>query len=441
MAFITALPLLPLARHHTSSSINRSTICATAAPSQPQSQFPRTQLITDAFAPGVSTLQNEGAYAVMEAARELEQRTGKSVIHLEIGQPGFDTPEHISSAGISAIQRGRTRYSSPAGIPDLRSAIASWARDNRSLSYVTPEHIIIGPGAKPGLFFTTLALIRGIHDRVVIPDPGFPTYDAMVAVAGGTAVPVRLRDDMQSFDMNSLREVIDERTRLVVLNSPGNPTGGVMPLEDMLEIVRLANLYDFYVLSDEIYSQLLYEGNYTSIASLPGMQDRTIVVDGFSKSFCMTGWRLGWAIMPVQLARKVELLMVHSVGCTATFVQEAGIAAIEGVNDGGVDAMKEQFRKRRDVVVDGLNGMEGVSCASPLGAFYAWADVRSIGKSSKEIADFLLQDGYVAVLPGTDFGEGGEGFIRLSYVSEEDVLQEGLKRIENSLIKLSSAEA
>lgn len=388
------------------------------------------------FAPAVQTLQNEGAYAVMDAARALETRTGKTVVHLEIGQPGFNTPAHIAEAGISAIETVMTRYSSPAGIPILRAAIAKWARENRSLPHVTPDNVVIGPGAKPGLFFSTLALVRGFADRVLIPDPGFPTYAAMVSVAGGTAVSVPLRPDMRSFDMGVLREAVDENTRLLVLNSPGNPTGGVIPVEDLREIANMAQKYDFWVMSDEIYSQLLYEENYTSIASFHGMEDRTIVIDGFSKSFCMTGWRLGWAIMPADLARRVELLLVHSVGCTATFVQEAGVAAIQSVNDGGIQRMRNEFRKRRDLVVKGLNSVDGVSCAMPQGAFYAWADIRALGKSSRQIADFLLNDGLVAVLPGTDFGRFGEGFIRLSYVSEESVLHEGIYRIKDSLSRL-----
>lgn len=390
-----------------------------------------------AFSAGVETLQNEGAYAVMEAARSLELQTGKSVVHLEIGQPGFDTPPNIATAGISAIRAGKTRYSSPAGLSTLRTAIALWARENRKLKWVAPENVVIGPGAKPGLFFSTLAIVRGPEDRVIIPDPGFPTYTAMIAISGGTAVPVRLNDDMQSFDMNALRKAVDERTRLVVLNSPGNPTGGVIPLEDLQEIACMAEKFDFWVMSDEIYSQLVYNESYTSIASLPGMAQRTIVVDGFSKSFCMTGWRLGWAIMPVDLAQRVELLLVHSVGCTATFIQEAGITAIQSVNDGSIERMRDEFRKRRDLVVSGLNTINGVSCSVPDGAFYAWADIRSFGKSSRYVADFLLKEGFVAVLPGTDFGKGGEGFIRLSYVSEEEVLKEGLQRIRHSLMKIS----
>lgn len=388
------------------------------------------------YAQGVLTLENEGAYAVMAAAEALEDRTGRDVIHLEIGQPGFPTPATIASAGVAAINAGKTKYSPPAGVPDLRSAISEWTRNYRNLTYVSAENVVVGPGAKPGLFFTTIALIRGAHDRVLLPDPGFPSYRAMVNVAGGTPVPIPLRPDMRSFDMNAFRAAVDDKTRLVIINSPGNPTGGIVPPEDLEEIAYLAKLHDFWVISDEIYSQLVYEDSYKSIAELPGMADRTVIVDGFSKSFCMTGWRLGWAIMPTQLARRVELLLVHSVGCTATFIQHAGIAALASTGDGRLDNMREVFRSRRDLVVSALNSIPGVSCNCPQGAFYAWADIRNLGRSSKEVSDFLLHDGFVATLPGTDFGYGGEGYIRLSYVSEENSLREGLSRMDRSLRRI-----
>ncbi|CDF39242.1 unnamed protein product [Chondrus crispus] len=390
------------------------------------------------FSAVLSSLENEGAYAVMAAAAAVESATGKPVIHLEIGQPAFPTPAPVADAAIAAIAAGKTKYSSPRGVAPLRAAIASLANRHRGLA-VTPQHVVVGSGAKPGLFLATLALVRGPHDHLLIPDPGFPTYRAMVAVANGTAVPVPLRPDMRSFDMPALEAAVTHRTRLVVLNSPGNPTGGVVPLEHLRRIAQLAVEHDFWVVSDEIYSQLCYEDTYTSIASPPGMAVRTVVVDGFSKSYCMTGWRLGWAIMPPPLAERVELLLVHSVGCTATFTQEAGIAALAG--GGEVEMLRREYRKRRDIVVKGLNAIPGVRCDRPQGAFCAFADVRSFGRSSKEIADVLLQDGLVAVLPGTDFGEQGEGFIRLSYVSEEEEQREGLRRIAATLGRLRPVKA
>lgn len=385
------------------------------------------------YAPGVAGLEQEGAYAVMAAATAVEEATGRRVVHLEIGQPGFATPEHVAKAGCDAIVSGQTKYSSPAGVAELREEIAAWVSRERGV-VVRKEEVVVGPGAKPGLFFTTLALVRGKSDEVVIPDPGFPTYSAMVDVANGTAVPVRLRPDMRSFDMQAFEDAVSDRTRLVVLNSPANPTGGVMPQEDLEAIAALAKKHDFWVISDEIYSQLCYEDTYNSILSVPGMQERTIVIDGFSKSFCMTGWRLGWAVMPAELAARVELLFVHSLGCTATFTQAAGLAALRGPAT-GVDTLRKVYRARRDLVVDGLNAIPGVHCSVPDGAFYAFADVRAFGLSSRDIADALLHDGAVAVLAGTDFGEGGEGFIRLSYVSDEEELREGLRRIRDTLAK------
>ncbi|KAI0567729.1 Aminotransferase [Gracilaria domingensis] len=383
------------------------------------------------FAPGVLTLQNEGAYAVMAAAKQLEQRTGRDVIHLEIGQPGFDTPQPIVDAGITALQNGRTRYSSPAGIAPLRDQIACFARETRDIP-CKAENVVVGPGAKPALFMASLALIRGVHDHVIIPDPGFPTYRAMVEVAGGTVVPVGLRADQRGYDMDALRAAIDERTRVIVINSPGNPTGGVMPHDDMVELARLARLHDVWIISDEIYAQLCYEGHFESVASLPGMAERTVVVDGFSKSYSMTGWRLGWGIMPRNLAERVELLLTHAVGCTATFVQEAGVTALrEGERE--VDSVRDVYRARRDLVVDGLNSIAGVRCEVPQGAFYAWADVSALQVPVEELARRLLNEGFVAVLPGTDFGERGEGFLRLSYVGEEPVLREGLVRMKRML--------
>lgn len=366
-----------------------------------------------AFNPGVEELENEGAYAVMAAASALEKKTGKSVVHLEIGQPGFPTPAYICKAANAAIAAGDTKYGPPAGSTALRECIAEWTKARTSVR-IDPKQVVVGPGAKPGLFFSTIALIRGKQDEVIIPDPGFPTYAAMVSVAGGTTVSVRLAPDMRTYDMKALEAAVGPSTRLLVINSPSNPCGGVAAKEDLEKIAELAKKYDFYVLSDEIYGQLTYTDQYTSILSLPGMVDRTIVVDGFSKSWSMTGWRLGWSVMPLSLAERVELLMVHSVGCTASFVQAAGVVAIQGSTE-DIQQMRDEYRRRRDLVVAGLNSIKGVTCATPEGAFYAWADISRFGLSSKEIASRLLQEGLVAVLPGTDFGKGGEGYMRLSY--------------------------
>lgn len=431
-------------------STNTNTTTSANSTDSPKSIY------ADDFAPGVLALEHEGAYAVMDAARAQEERTGRNVIHMEIGQPGFDTPSPITDAGVAALRSGRTRYSSPAGDPCLRGLLAKWLRDERGMMHVHAENIVIGPGAKPGLFFTTMALVRGPQDEVIVPDPGFPTYAAMVSVAGGTVVPVKLSVDtetgaMNSYDMDELRKHISDNTRMIVLNSPGNPTGGVMSRADIEAIAELAEKHDFWILSDEIYSLLTYDSQthrYFSPLNLQHVRSRTVVIDGFSKAFCMTGWRLGWAVLPRQLAHRVELLLVHAVGCTATFVQDAGLEAISGLlkdeRGGGKKTLRDMqaaFRKRRDIVVDGINRIDGLSCARPSGAFYAWVDIKKTGRTSKQVADHLLEHGSVAVLPGTDFGSNGEGFIRLSYVAEEDALEEGIRRIEHSIKALMADSA
>ena len=376
---------------------------------------------------------------MLAAATELE-REGRDIVHLEIGQPGFPSPEHVVEAGVDAIRGGKTKYSSPDGTPALREAIADYVTRTRDVP-VTPDEVVVGPGAKPGLFFPTLALVQP-GDEVIYPDPGFPTYRAMIQVAGAVPVPVPLRPDGASFDMDAFRAAITPATKLIVLNSPANPTGGVMPSDDVEEVARVATENDAWVLTDEIYSRLVYPaedgtpGSAPSVFSIPGMRDRTVLVDGFSKTYCMTGWRLGWAVMPPALARRVELLVVHSVGCTATFTQEAGLAALVGPQE-GVDAMVEEYRRRRDFVVGALNDIPGVSCPVPEGAFYAFPDVSSFGLSSKEVADRLLSEGGVAVLPGTDFGANGEGKIRLSYVGDMETLEEGVRRIAATLGKIA----
>lgn len=389
------------------------------------------------FQAGVAALENEGAYAVMAAANALEQRTGRTVVQLSIGQPGFPTPAAICGAATRAIEQGKTKYVAPAGIGPLRAKIAEWTAARTGVP-VDAAQVVVGPGAKPGLFFATLALVRGPEDEVVIPDPGFPTYTAMAEVAGATLRPVRLGASLQCYDMEELRKTVSARTRLLVINSPSNPTGGVATKEDLETIAALAMEHDFYVISDEIYGQLTYGGDAggcPSIFALPGMAARTIVVDGFSKTWSMTGWRLGWAVMPPALAQRTELLFVHALGCTSSFVQEAGIAALDGGAE-SVAYMREEYQRRRDFVVGALNEIDGVSCRCPEGAFYVFADVTAYGRPCREIAEMLLQDGLVAVLPGTDFGAGGEGYIRLSYVSEMDVLKEGLSRIRQVLSRL-----
>jgi aspartate/methionine/tyrosine aminotransferase len=296
-----------------------------------------------------------------------------------------------------------------------------------------PEEVVIGPGAKPALFFPMLALVEP-GDEVVIPDPGFPSYAASVQVAGGVPVPVRL-SEMRSLDVAELEAAMTPKTRLIVLNSPSNPTGGVSPLEDLERIADAAKRGGCWVLSDEIYSRLVYNGEAPSIAALPGMRERTIILDGFSKTYAMTGWRLGFGIMPASLAERVELLLTHSVGCTADFTQAAGMAALMG-DQSSVQRMRTEFKSRRDRLVAKLNAIPGVSCAVPEGAFYVFPDVSRFGMTSKALADMLLDEAGVALLPGSDFGKGGEGHLRISYATSWERLEEGVDRIAALLARL-----
>jgi len=379
------------------------------------------------FTQRVAHLQPEGAYAVLARAQALE-RDGRNIIHLEIGEPDFETGTNVSLAGIRAISEGRTRYNPPAGIVELRAALANDAGQRRGMT-VRPEQVVVSPGAKPNLFFPTLALVEP-GDEVIYPDPGFPTYQAMIGVAGGTAVPVPLLEENEfSFDLVAFDALINERTKLIILNSPGNPTGGVMPLADLKHIAAAAQKYDCWVLSDEIYGRLVYDDRTApSIAALPGMAERTIIMDGFSKTFSMTGWRLGYGIMPEALADRVQLLLTHSVGCTAHFTQYAGLEAITGPQ-GWVDEMVAAYEKRRNVLVAGLNAIPGVSCQMPQGAFYVFPNIQSFGRSSDEIANLILEEAGVAVLPGTSFGAHGEGYLRLVYANSLENIERALERI------------
>ncbi len=383
------------------------------------------------FASRTRSLTAEGAYQVLARAQELEA-AGREIIHLEIGQPDYDTYENIKAAGIRAITEGETRYTPPAGIKRLREAIAKQAGEQRGMRF-DPEQVVVAPGAKPNLFFPALALIE-TGDEVIYPNPGFPTYEAMIGVAGGKPVPVPLLEEKQfSFDLEALYRLVSPRTRLVILNSPGNPTGGVMPLDDLKEVARLAREKNFWVMSDEIYSRLAYDGlNVPSIACLPGMQERSIIIDGFSKTYAMTGWRLGYGIMPQTLARVVELLLTHSVGCTAQFTQLAGVEALTGPQD-QVDRMVQEYQNRRDLLVEGLNTIPGIRCQKPQGAFYVFPNIKSFGLSSSIMAGLLLEKAGVAVLPGSSFGEFGEGYLRLTYSNSAQNICKAIQRLSEVL--------
>jgi aspartate aminotransferase len=386
------------------------------------------------FAQRVASLQAEGAYQVLARASELE-RAGREIIHLEIGEPDFDTPAHISLAGIRAIAEGRTRYNPPSGVMELRECLAHVAGEQRGMA-IRPSQVVISPGAKPNLFFPTLALVEP-GDEVIYPDPGFPTYQAMIRVAGGIPRPVPLVEDNDfSFDLAVFDSLINDNTKLIVLNSPSNPTGGVMPIADLRHIAAAAQRHDCWVLSDEIYGRIVFDGvDAPSIAALPGMADRTVIVDGFSKTYAMTGWRLGFGVMPEALADRMNLLLTHSVGCTAQFTQWAGIEAVTGRQD-AVAAMVDAYRQRRDVALAGLNAIPGVSCRTPQGAFYAFPNVTSFGKSSAELADLMLERAGVALLPGMAFGPNGQGYLRICFTNSLENVRRAVERIGNVLADL-----
>ena len=382
------------------------------------------------FAERVVKLMPEGAYYMLAKAQAMEA-AGRHVIHLELGQPDVTASENISEAGIDAIQEGFTRYTPTTGIPALRSVIAEDAARRRGIP-IEPSQVVVGPGAKPALFFPTLALVRP-GDEVIYPDPGFPTYAAMIDVAGGTPVPVPLREEEDfSFNLEAFDRLVNDRTRMVVLNSPSNPTGGVMPMAALEHIAEVARQRDLWVLSDEIYARLVYDQPAPSIVSLPGMAERTVICDGFSKTYAMTGWRLGYGIMPKPLAERVELLLTHSVGCTASFTQVAGIEAITGPQE-HVDAVVAEYKRRRDALVAGLNAVPGVRCRMPQGAFYVFPNVSAFERSSNWLAEYLLEETGVAVLPGTSFGKNGEGYLRLCFANSLENILEALERMKAAL--------
>lgn len=370
---------------------------------------------------------------MLARAQELEA-SGRDIIHLEIGQPDFPTFGNIAKAGIQAIQEGFTNYTPSSGISELRSAIAGYYSQRLRMD-IHASNVVVGPGAKPALFFPTLALVQP-GEEVIYPDPGFPTYEAMIQVAGGVPKPVPLsEEDDFSFDLSAFDRLINDRTRLVVLNSPSNPTGGVLPLSDLQHIAEAARQRDLWVLSDEIYSRMVYGESAPSIYSLPGMQERTVICDGFSKTYSMTGWRLGFGIMPEPLAERVSLLLNHAVGCTASFTQSAGLEALLGPQD-QVEKVMLEYQRRRDFLVSGLNQIKGINCRVPKGAFYVFPNIKAFGKPSAWLADYILKEAGVALLPGTAFGKFGEGYLRLCFANSMENLEVALVRISSALEKL-----
>ena len=376
----------------------------------------------------MSRLGTETAFEVLNRARALE-RQGKSVIHLEIGEPDFDTPPNVVDAGVDALRKGWTHYGPSAGLPELRQALAEYVSRTRGVK-VTPEEVVVVPGGKPIIFFTILALIDE-GDEVIYPNPGFPIYESMIHYVGGRAVPIQLHEDRDFvLDVNSLVSLINGRTKLIILNSPQNPTGGVLERRDIERIANAIGDRNIMVLSDEIYSRLLFDGGeHFSIMSVPGMQERTILLDGFSKTYAMTGWRMGYGVMRPDLAAHMTRLMTNSNSCTASFTQVAGIEAIKG-DQSSVDHMRDEFQRRRDVFVAGLNKIKGFSCRMPHGAFYVFPNIKKTGMKSKQLADALLEQAGVAALSGTAFGEFGEGYLRFSVANSLENLQEALDRID-----------
>jgi aspartate aminotransferase len=383
------------------------------------------------YAKRTQHLAPEGAYQVLAKAGQLEA-AGKEIVHLEIGQPDYDTFSNVSLAGIKAICEGKTRYTDPTGIPPLREAIAEDIGRRHGIT-IHPDEVIVSPGGKPNLFFPTLALVEP-GDEVIYPNPGFPTYEAMIGVAGGVAVPVPLLEENDfSFDLAAFDKLISKRTKLVILNSPSNPTGGVIPRADLEHIAAQVQKHDCWIMSDEIYARLAYDGREVfSIVSLPGMKERSIIVDGFSKTYAMTGWRLGFGVMPKELANRVGLLLTHSLGSTAHFTQFAGIEAIVGPQD-MVDGMVSEYQRRRDIIVAGLNAIPGITCRKPQGAFYVFPNVKGTGMTSSELANLILEKAGVALLPGSAFGKFGEGYLRLSYANSIPNIEKGLARIKSAL--------
>jgi aspartate aminotransferase len=375
----------------------------------------------------MSRLGTETAFEVLNKARALE-RQGKSIIHLEIGEPDFDTPANVIEAAVDALHEGWTHYGPSAGLPELRQAIAGYVSRTRGVK-VAPEEVVVVPGGKPIIFFTILALIDET-DEVIYPNPGFPIYESMIHYVGGKAVPIRLPEDHDfSFDVNELAALITDRTKLIILNSPHNPTGGVMQRKDVEQVARVIGDRNILVLSDEIYSRLLFEGEHFSIMSVPGMQERTILLDGFSKTYAMTGWRMGYGVMRADLAAHITRLATNSTSCTASFTQIAGIEALKG-DQSSVDRMCDEFKRRRDVFVAGLNKIKGFSCRMPKGAFYVFPNITKTGWKSKPLADALLEQAGVAALSGTAFGEYGEGYLRFSVANSLENLQQALERID-----------
>ncbi len=375
----------------------------------------------------------ETAFEMLAKAKELE-RQGKNIVHFEIGEPDFNTPENVKSAGIKAIEENYTHYSPTQGILELREAVANYVSRTRGINAI-PEEVMITPGGKDVIFSTMLALLDE-GDEAIYPNPGYPIYESAIKLAGATPVPMPLLEENDfAFDRAQFEKLISPKTRLIVINSPGNPTGGILSVEDLEFIADVAKKNDIYILSDEIYSRIVYDGEFHSIASIPGMKERTVILDGFSKTYAMTGWRLGYAVANKEIIEGLKKIAVNSFSCVATFVQIAGVEALNGPQD-EPERMRQEYLARRDLIVKGLNEIPGMSVKVPKGAFYVFPNIKQTGKKSKEIADYLLYEAGVCTLSGTAFGSYGEGYIRFSYATSQENIKEGLRRVKEAFQRL-----
>jgi aspartate/methionine/tyrosine aminotransferase len=371
-------------------------------------------------------LGTETAFEVLVKARALEAK-GRDIVHLEIGEPDFDTPRNIIDSAADALHKGFTHYGPSAGLPQLRETIAQYVSETRRVD-AKPEEVVVVPGGKPIIFFSILALAEE-GDEVIYPNPGFPIYESMIDYVGAKAVPIQLREEMDfRLDVDELAGLINDRTKLIIINSPQNPTGGVLEKKDIEGIASAIGDRNVMVLTDEIYSRLIFEGEHHSIMSIDGMKDRCILLDGFSKTYAMTGWRMGYGVMRADLAAQVARLMTNSNSCTASFTQMAGIEALRGPQE-SVEEMCAEFKKRRDVMVAGLNKIKGFSCRLPKGAFYVFPNITKTGWPAKKLADALLDDAGVAGLSGTAFGNFGEGYLRFSVANSIENIEKALERV------------